>query len=42
MIFYKAESQSAIYDIMPHELQLKKTTECETQLSYLDIHWDLR
>ena len=28
---------SAISDIYPCELQLKKTTECETQLSYLDI-----
>ena len=26
-----------ITDIYPHELQLKKTTECETQLSYLDV-----
>ena len=29
--------QAAITDIYPHELQLKKTTECETELSYLDI-----
>ena len=26
-----------ISDIYPCELQLKKTTECETQLSYLDL-----
>ena len=32
-----ATFHSAITDIYPHELQLKKTTECETQLSYLDI-----
>ena len=31
-----ATFHSAITDIYPHELQLKKTTECETQLSYLD------
>ena len=29
--------QAAIADIYPHEVQLKKTTECETKLSYLDI-----
>ena len=29
--------QAAITDIYPHELQLKKTTECETELPYLDI-----
>ena len=28
---------SAITDIYPCDLQLKKTTECETQLSYFDI-----
>ena len=27
----------AIQDIYPSELQLKKTTECPTTLSYLDI-----
>ena len=32
-----ATFHSAITDIYPHELQLKKTTECETQLSYLDV-----
>ena len=32
-----ATFHSAITDIYPHDLQLKKTTECETQLSYLDI-----
>ena len=29
--------QNAIDDIYPTELQLKKTTECPTELSYLDI-----
>ena len=32
-----ATFHSAITDIYPRDLQLKKTTECETQLSYLDI-----
>ena len=32
-----ATFHSAIADIYPRDLQLKKTTECETQLSYLDI-----
>ena len=32
-----ATFHSAITDIYPCDLQLKKTTECETQLSYLDI-----
>ena len=32
-----ATFHSAITDIYPHKLQLKKTTECETQLSYLDV-----
>ena len=32
-----ATFHSAITDIYPRELQLKRTTECETQLSYLDI-----
>ena len=32
-----ATFHSVIADIYPSELQLKKTTECGTQLSYLDI-----
>ena len=34
---YKIQFNDAIQDIYPSELQLKKTTECPTTLSYLDI-----